>query len=147
MKKFIFIIKQAVILYCAMFTVGTLVNSIGVLYLGLGSNPNVHEHIMLRAGLVLFITVTIILVINLMKNISAKSKTKNSFILKYILACVIILLLIFIFIWAMSSGHLWISAEEIHPNAFRDLSRSVLLPAIVSAVIGFFIIFIKKRKE
>lgn len=147
MKKIISIVKEAVFLYCAIFTVGTLANSIGVQYLGLSSNHDVHEHIMIRAGLVLFITIVITLVITLMKNISIKSKSKNSALLKYTLACVIILLLIFIYIWAMSSGHLWVSAEEIHPNAFRDLTRSVLFPAIILAVIGFFIMLIKKRKK
>jgi uncharacterized membrane protein len=82
-----------------------------------------------------------------MKNISIKSKTKKSVLIIYMLACAIILLLIFIFIWVLSSGYLWISAEEIHPNAFRDLSRSVLIPAIVLAVVGFIILLIKKRKR
>ena len=146
MKKAVSVIKAAFFLYCTLFTLGTLINSIGVLYLGLSSNPDVHEHIMLRAGLMLLISIIITLVGMLVKSISIKSKTKNRVLLNYTLACAVILLLLFLLIWAMSSGYLWISAEEIHPDAFRDLSRSVLIPATVIATIGFFIILIKKRK-
>ena len=147
MKKAVSVIKAAFFLYCALFTLATLINSIGVLYLGLSSNPDVHEHIMLRAGLVLFVSVIITLVWILVKRISIKSKSKNRVLLIYTLACVVILLLLFLFIWAMSAGLLWISAEEIHPNAFRDLSRSVLIPAAVIATIGFFIILINANNK
>lgn len=147
MKKTILIIKEAVALYCIIFTVGTLANSIGVLYLGMKSNPDVHGHIMLRAGLVLLITIIINLVSIIMKKVSIKGKKNENGMLQYTLSCVIILFLLFIFLWAFTSGYLWINKNKFHPNAFRDLFRSMGIPAIVLAVIGFFTKLRKKSHK
>lgn len=147
MKKFVPILKSAVTLYCIIFTVATIVNSVAVLHLGLSSNPNVHEHIMTRAVIVFVITAAIILVAAVMRGILSTSKTKKSVLFKYTVVCIVILLLIFVYVWALSTGRLWVSAEELHPDAFRDMSRSILIPAAALAIVGFFVMMRRTSNE
>ena len=144
MKNIFIIIKEVIILYCIIFTVGTLVNSIGVLYLGMSSNPDVHGHIILRAGIVFMITTIITAIKIIMKNIILKSKTKRDILQKYTIACAVGLLMLLIYIWVSASGLISSSPEDIHPNAFRDMFRSIFVPAVIFAIIGFFIM--KRQK-
>lgn len=61
MKNIISIIKEIIILFCVFFTVGTLANTIGYLYFGWATNPDVHGHIMIRAGFTFLLAVAYIL--------------------------------------------------------------------------------------
>lgn len=58
-KKIIEIIKEAAIFFCVIFTIATLANSIGVAWFGHETNPDVHGHIILRAGVCLVITIIV----------------------------------------------------------------------------------------
>jgi len=140
MKTIVPIIKNTAIFFCAIFTAATLANSIGVLWLGQGTNPDVHGHIMLRAVVCLIITITLTFAYY------AIFKIKNFSLSRYAITSGIVLILIFACIWAFSSGNLWISADEIHPDAFGDLSRSILIPAVVMTIIGFFVLKRKNRR-
>jgi len=64
MQKTIQIIKMMAVFFCAIFTAATLVNSMGALWFNMETNPDVHGHIMLRAGICFGITV-LVTVINL----------------------------------------------------------------------------------
>ena len=129
LKKAVATIKWSAIFYCAIFTIATILNSIAALWLGQETNPDVHGHILLRAGICLGITIIAAIV----KSIHLKGKISD-----YIIVCAAALLIIMAFIWALTSGYLWLSAGEIHPNAFRDLTRSIAAPfAVIAAIVGF----------
>jgi len=139
LKKLISIIKEAAILYCAMFTVATLVNSMGAVWFGIATNPDVHGHIILRSGIVLALTIIILI----MKHVAFKGSMKM-----YIIICAVALVVLIIYNWAFSSGYLWVNSDEVHPNAFRDFTRSVIIPFVVFAVIvGFIRIKLRKKKN
>ena len=135
LKKLIPTIKWAAIFFCAIFTIATLVNSMAALWLGLETNPDIHGHIVLRAGICLGIAVIAVII----KSIYLKGRMTT-----YIIVCTAALVLIIVFIWFLTSGYLWQSADDIHPNAFRDLTRSVAVPfAIAAVVIGL----VRARKK
>ena len=137
-NKLVLIIKWGAIFYCTIFTLATLVNSMGVLWLGLESNPDVHGHIILRAGVCFIITI----IVSLIKLIAFKGKQST-----YIIVCVIALIFIMIFIWTLTSGYLWDNLDDIHPNAFRDMTRSIAIPFALAALIFGIIRFIRSKKE
>ena len=139
LKKTISTIKWAAIFFCAIFTAATLVNSIGALWLGLETNPDIHGHIILRAGVCLGIAIIAVIV----KSTYLKGKLST-----YIIVCVLALLLIIAFIWALTSGVLWLSINEVHPNAFRDLTTSIAIPfAVIATIVGFFRARRSKKNE
>ena len=139
LKKAASAIKWAAIFYCAIFTVATLANSIGALWLGQETSPDIHGHILLRAGVCLGIAVIAVII---------KSTYLKGRLSTYILVCTVALLAILAFIWALTSGVLWLSAGEIHPNASRDLTRSIAIPfALIATVVGFFRARQNKKKD
>ena len=131
MKKIIPVIKRIAVFYCVIFTVATLVNSIGALWFGMETNPDVHGHIILRAGICLGISVLVAVI----QKISLKGK-----ISVYIITCAVALCIIIAFIWALTSGYLWVNVNDVHPDAFRDLTRSIAVPF---AVISIIVILVK----
>ena len=138
-KKAISTIKWTAAFYCAIFTVATLANSIGALWLGQETNPDIHGHIILRAGVCLGIAI----IAAIIKSTYLKGRLST-----YIIVCTASLLLIIAFIWALTSGILWLSAGEVHPNAFRDLTRSIAIPfALIAVVVGVFRAKRNKKKE
>ena len=139
LKKAISTIKWAAIFYCTIFTVATLANSIGALWLGQETNPDIHGHIILRAGVCLGIAI----IAAIIKSTYLKGRLST-----YIIVCTVALLFIIAFIWALTSGVLWLSASEVHPNAFRDLTRSIAIPfAVIAAIVGFFRAKRNKKKD
>ena len=66
----------------------------------------------------------------------------------YVIGCLVTLLIIMIFIWCLSIGFPFGNADDIHPNAFRDLTRSIAVPyALLAIIIGFVLAWrIKKKK-
>ena len=58
MKNIISITKETLTLFCVFFTVGTLANTIGYRYFGWATNPDVHGHIIIRAGFTFLLAVT-----------------------------------------------------------------------------------------
>ncbi|MCL2202909.1 MAG: hypothetical protein FWB88_03085 [Defluviitaleaceae bacterium] len=131
MEKLISIIKETIILYCVIFTIATIVNSAGWLWFGIATNPDVHEHIMLRAMIVLAIAVGVVII----KKVAFLGNMKH-----YIITCTIALVIMLVVIWVLSSG------EGAHPDAFRDLTRSIVAPyAIIAAIIG--IVRLKRIKR
>ena len=138
LRKSISMLKWSAIFYCVIFTVPTIVNSMGALWFEQATNPDVHGHIILRAGICLGITIFVTLI----KSIPLKGKITN-----YIIACIIALFAIIMFIWSLISGYLWLSVEEIHPDAFRDLIRSVAIPFAVISAIVILVMFIKNKRK
>ena len=133
------LLKWGAIFYCVIFTITTIINSMGVLWLGLESNPDVHGHIILRAGVCFFITI----IVSIIKLIAFRGKQ-----ITYIIVCVIALIIIMMFIWALTSGYLWDKKEDLHPNAFRDMTRSIAIPfALASIVFGVIRYFRGKREK
>lgn len=57
MKNIISVSKEIIELFCVFFTVGTLANTMGYLYFGWTTNPDVHGHIMIRAGFTFLLAV------------------------------------------------------------------------------------------
>ena len=139
LKKIASIIKWGAIFYCTIFTVATLINSVGALWLGIGTNPDVHGHIILRAGVCFIITI----IVSVIKNIILRGNLTT-----YIIVCSIALFLVMAFIWALTSGYLWVSADEVHPDGFRDMTRSIAVPfAIVAIIIGIIRLIQSKKKK
>lgn len=159
MKKFVNILYEGFLLFCGLFTVGTIVNTIGFLYFGIQTNDDVHRHIMTRAVLMLVVTI----VVSLLKNIPFKLKRKNSEqsgdpqeesfdkkesgLLSYAVKWVILLLTVTLFVWAFTSGYLFVSKDEFSPHAFWHLFRSTVIPGFAVAIIGFFIKLSKIKKS
>ena len=122
MRKTILIIKEVAILYCVIFTLTTIINSVGWLWFGVATNPDVHGHIMLRAAIVAAIAIGIVII----KKIAFMGSMKH-----YIITCSAALVIILVAIWLLSSG------EGSHPDAFRDLTRSIAVPyVLIAATIG-----------
>ena len=139
LNKVFLTIKWAAIFFCAIFTIATLANSIGALWLGQETNPDVHGHIILRAGVCLGITI----IVAITKSIGLKGKLST-----YVIVCTTALFLIITFIWTLTSGYLWLSIDEVHTNAFRDLTRSIAIPfAVISIIIGVVIGFIRAKQN
>jgi len=145
-SKVISIIKGAAIFFCAIYTFGTFTNSALYLWFGVPTNPDVHGHIILRAWVCLVITIIVTLVYILMKHFVLKSKTMKGMMIKYVISCAIILFFVMIYIWVSTSGYFG-NVEDIHPNAFRDMSRSIAIPFFVVAVVYGIIIFIRRKRE
>jgi hypothetical protein len=57
LKNLFLPIKWMLLFYCVIFTIATLANSVGTLWLGQETNPDVHGHIILRAGICLGIAI------------------------------------------------------------------------------------------
>ena len=138
LKKVISILEWSLIFYCIIFTVATIVNSISALWFGVETNPDIHRHIMLRAGICLIIT----FLVTLIKYLPLKGKITN-----YIIVCLIALSIIIAFIWALTSGYLWWDINEVHPNAYRDLIRSVAIPFIIISAIVILVMYIKEKRK
>ena len=137
LRKTLSIIKWMAIFFCTIFTIATLINSIGVLWLGLETNPDIHDHIVFRAGICLGITIIAVII---------KSTYLKGNLSTYIIVCMATLLAIISFIWALTSGVLWLNINEVHPNAFRDLTRSIVIPfVIIATIVGIF--RAKRKKE
>ena len=131
MRKFIPVIKEISILYCAIFTLATIVNSAGWLWFGIATNPNVHEHIMLRAVIAAVIAIGVVII----KKIAFMGNMKH-----YIITCTAALIIMFVVIWVLSSG------EGAHPDAFRDFTMSIVAPyVIIAAIIG--VVRLKRSKK
>ena len=131
MKKIAMIVKEVAILYCIIFTIATIINSAGWLWFGIATNPNVHEHIMLRAAIVMAISAGVVII----KKIAFRGS-----ILYYIITCTVALVIMLIGIWILSSG------EGAHPDAFKDLTRSIAVPyAVIATIIG--LIRLKRNKK
>ena len=131
MSKIISKIKKTAILYCVIFTIATIVNSAGWLWFGIATNPNVHEHIMLRAVIVAVIAIGVVII----KKIAFMGKMKL-----YIITCTAALVIMLAAILIISSG------EGAHPDAFRDMTRSIAAPyAVIAAIIGV-VRFIRSKK-
>jgi drug/metabolite transporter (DMT)-like permease len=133
-EKFTSIIKFSTIFYCLIFTVATLANSIIALLLGNPAGRQTdHEHIIMRAGICLGVTLFVTIIVVIVENIKLKSEGEKAKPSKYLLicfTCVGVLILIITFIWA------------------RDLFISILIVmAIVFAVIGIIEFFKKIRKK
>ncbi|MCL1882838.1 MAG: hypothetical protein FWF81_03685 [Defluviitaleaceae bacterium] len=132
MRKVITLIRETAIFYCVIFTVATITNNAGWLWFGFATNPNVHEHIMLRALIVLVIATGVVII----KKIAFMGNMKH-----YVITCTVALLIMLVVIWILSSG------EGAHPDAFRDLTRSIVVPyAIIAAIIGI-VRFIRSKKK
>ncbi|MCL2255001.1 MAG: hypothetical protein FWC09_11220 [Lachnospiraceae bacterium] len=130
-EKIISIIKETIIIYCVIFTIATIVSSAGWLWFGIATNPDVHEHIMLRAMIVLAIAIGVVII----KKIAFWGNMKH-----YIITCTAELVILLVVILVLSSS------EGAHPNAFRDLTRSIVAPyAIFAAIIG--IVRLKRIKR
>jgi len=78
MKKILYITKNAIMFYCLIFTIGTLANTILWLYFGLATNPDVHGHIMIRAGLCLVITIIVYVIVSLITAIKCLKANEKS---------------------------------------------------------------------
>jgi len=131
MKKIAMIVKEVAILYCIIFTIATIINSAGWLWFGFATNPDVHEHIMLRAAIVMAISAGVVII----KKIAFKGS-----MLHYIITCTVALVIMLIGIWILSSG------EGAHPDAFKDLTRSIAVPyAVIATIIG--LIRLKRNKK
>jgi len=133
MRKVFSIMKEAAIYYCVIFTITTIVNSAGWLWFGFATNPDVHGHIMLRALIVAVIAISVAAI----KRIAFMGSMKH-----YIIICTAALIIMVVVIWILSSG------EGAHPDAFRDLTRSVAAPyASVAIIIGIARMIRSKRKN
>jgi len=131
MKKIIPTIKNIAILYCVIFTIATIVNSAAWLWFDIATNPDVHEHIMLRALIVSIISISAVII----KKIAFMGNMKH-----YIITCTAALIIMVVAIWIMSSG------EGAHPDAFRDLTRSIVIPyAVVALILG--VVRLKKARD
>ena len=138
-KKAIATIKWAAIFFCVIFTVATLVNSISAFWFGQETNPDIHGHIILRAGVCLGIAI----IATIIKSTYLKGRLST-----YIIVCTVTLFFIIAFIWAFTSGVLWLSSGDVHPNAFRDLTRSIAIPfALIAAIVGFIRAKRNKKKK
>jgi len=131
MNKIVPIIKEVAVLYCVIFTIATIVNSAGWLWFGIATNPNVHEHIMLRGLIVTAIAISVVVI----KKIAFMGSMKH-----YIITCTAALIIMVIVIWILSSG------EGAHPDAFRDLTRSITVPYVaIATILG--IVRLKRRQK
>jgi len=107
-------IKKIILLFCIIFTVGTLFSCISNLMLGYETDTYVH--IINRAVLTLLGSIVIILVLEL--------KLKNrwlNFVLPYMIFMALVMLYVFI------TGFF----EELHPNAYRDVFLNDTIAYIV----------------
>ena len=87
---------------------------------------------MLRAWIVLAIATGVVII----KKVAFMGNMKH-----YVIACTVALVIMLVVIWILSSG------EGAHPDAFRDLTRSIVAPyAIIVAIIGI-VRFIRSKKK
>ena len=139
LNKTISIIEKAAILYCVMYTVvNLLVNNMG--WFGIATNPDANRYnaYILRSWVILALTAIIFAV----EKIAVKGNLP-----KYIITCTVALALIITFIWALTSGYLWINADEVYLDSFRDLTISVAVPFVIIAAIIRFIRLIQSKKK
>lgn len=107
-------IKRILVLFCIIFTFGTLFSCVSNLMLGYETDT--YLHIIDRAILTLIGSVVIIMVLEL----KLKNRILN-FILPYVIFITLAMLYVFI------SGFF----EELHPNAYRDVFLNDTIAYIV----------------
>ena len=123
------IIKNAVILYCAVFTAATIISSAAQLCMGQATDTN--AHILDRAVICLIGVFAFTLTVNL--------KLKNRFfslLISYVVSIFIVFTYVFI------SGFF----EELHPNAYRDIFLNFTAVFIIAAIALLVKDNLRKRK-
>ena len=124
------IVKIGASLYGIFFAAATIVNSI--LALALGHTYGAHEHVILRAVIVLIVVLTIIFVHMLKINIW----------LRCLAAYVVAIALVLGYTWL--NGHLF---TELHPDAYRDIVISVSIFFIPGAAAYAIVDILRRRKK
>ena len=124
------IAKIGTSLYGIFFAAATIINSI--LALALGHTYGTHEHVILRAVIVLIVVLTIILVHMLKINIWLRC------LAAYVIAIALVL------------GYVWLSGRlftELHPDAYRDMFISVSIFFIPGAPAYAIVDILRRRKK
>lgn len=127
-------LREALFVYCGLFTLATIVNSIVELSQGVREDPAGNWHELDRAFIAFIIVVAYMLI--------RKLKIKNVF-LKALVIYVPTLLLVFGFVWF--NGEF---IEELAPTAYRDIFINYTVGFMLVTVIDFVIrLIVKKRAK
>ena len=129
-KDIWYTIKFGASLYGIFFAAATIVNSIAAL--AQGYTYGTHEHVILRAVIVLIVVMVIIIVRTLKINIWLRC------LAAYVAAIALVL------------GYTWLNGllfTELHPDAYRDIVISVSIFFVPGAVFYAIVDILRRRKK
>lgn len=127
-------LREALFLYCGIFTAATLINSVIELAQGIREDPAGNWHELDRAFIALIIVVACMLI--------RKLKMKNIF-LKALMIYAPTMLLVFGFVWF--NGEF---IEELAPTAYRDIFINYTIGFTLVTIVDFVIArAVKKSRE
>lgn len=125
-------LKDILLLYCGLYTLATIVNSIGYLAQGIYEDPSGNWHELDRA----IITFIVALAYALIRHL----KIKN-FLLKVVVVYVPTMLLTFGYIWFRGLS------AELASSAYRDIFINYTAGFVIASAIAFVIKLIIKKKK
>ena len=125
-------LKMPVFIFCALYTLATIVNSVVCLAQGVNEDPSGNWHELDRAVLVLIVTIAFALI--------RYVKIKN-FWLKILIVYVPTMLLVFLYVFLRGL------TVELAKSAYRDVFINYTAGFVIVSVVVFVISLIRKKKS
>ncbi len=125
-------LKQSVFIYCVLYTIATIINSVLYLIDGHYEDPSGNWHEIDRAIIVLIV----VLAYTMIKNI----KLKNYW-LKSVVVYIPTLLLAFAYVWVAGLR------DTLASSAYRDIFLNYTIGFVIVAVFGYVATFLKNKKN
>lgn len=125
-------IKTILLLYCGLYTLATIINSVIYLVKGISEDPSGNWHELDRAVIVLVVVVAY----SLIRFLKIKS-----FFLKVVIVYVPTMLLIFLYVYLRGL------TVELAKSAYRDIFINYTAGFVLITIIVFIVILIRKKKN
>ena len=124
-------LKQSIYIYCVLYTIATIFNSVLYLLNGYHEDPSGNWHELDRAIIVLIV----VLAYTMIKNL----KIKNYW-LKALIVYIPTLLLAFVYIWLVGFR------DTLANSAYRDIFLNYTIGFVIISVFGYIINLLKNKK-
>ncbi len=125
-------LKQSIFIYCVLYTIATIVNSVVYLLNGYYGDPNGNWHELDRAIIVLIV----VLAYTIIKNL----KIKNYW-LKALVVYIPTLLLALVYIWLVGFR------DTLANSAYRDIFLNYTIGCVVVSVFGYITNILKNKMK